>query len=72
MIGCELAFSRHRRQDSLETAPDQGEVGVLATSSSETSARGGGSVVDLEEGRGELLYVGGLARFTIQPGGGGG
>lgn len=31
VIGCELAFSRHRRQDGLETAPDLGEVGVLAT-----------------------------------------
>lgn len=73
MIGCELAFSRHRRRDSLETAPDKGEVGVLATLSSETSAlAGGGLVVDLEEGRGELPHVGGWGRFAIQPGGGGG
>lgn len=28
-------------------------------------------MVDLEKGRGELLYVGGLARFAIHPGGGG-
>lgn len=40
VIGCELAFSRRRKQDSL--ALDLGEVGVLATLSSETSALGGG------------------------------